>query len=66
MQFQVSGPKATPFFLLAPKNRLGYIAQPLLYIICCAIGLDYQDFNSKLIATFLRGDAKLKNDFCVC
>ena len=38
MQFQVNGPKATPFFLLAPKNRLRYIAQPLLYVICYAIG----------------------------
>ncbi len=38
MQFQVNGPQVTPFFLLVPKNRLGYIAQPLLYIIYYAIG----------------------------
>ena len=38
MQFQVNGPQVTPFFLLVQKTRLGYIAQPLLSIICYAIG----------------------------
>ena len=66
MRFQVNGPPVhTVFSTGTQKSAWIYCSTVAIYNMLCD-WLDCQDFNSKLIATFLGGDAKLKNDFCVC